>query len=64
MRSLHLPEAIEATTGTGIPNSILQKAAEIRVKGGLTKIEEMSAANPACLLRNREISDEGKLLLF
>merc|ERR1711892_810565 len=63
MRSLHLPEAIEATTGTGIPNSILQKAAEIRVKGGLSKIEEMSAANPACLLRNREISDEAKRIL-
>ena len=62
MRSLHLPEAIEATTGTGIPNSIVQKAAEIRVKGGLGRIEEMSAANPACLQRNREILDEGKIL--
>ena len=33
MRSMHLPEAIEVSAGSGVPPSILQKAAEIRVKG-------------------------------
>ena len=33
MRSLHLPEAIEAAAGGGVPPSIIQKAAEIRTKG-------------------------------
>ena len=59
MRSLHLPEAIEATAGTGVPNSVIQKAAEIRTKGGMDRINQMSAANPDCLQRNREILEEG-----
>ena len=33
MRSMHLPEAIEVSAGSGVPPSILQKAAEMRVKG-------------------------------
>ena len=33
MRSMHLPEAIEVSAGSGVPPSILQKAADIRVKG-------------------------------
>ena len=57
MRSLHeTVEAIEETTGSGIPNSTVQKAPEIRVKGGLGRIEEISAANPASLQRNRKNS--------
>ena len=41
LRSMHLPEAIEVSTGSGVPPSILQKAAEIRVKGGYEKINNM-----------------------
>lgn len=46
MRTMHLPEAIEETTGSGVPRSITEKAADVRVKGGMDKILHLSSAIP------------------
>jgi len=63
MRSMHLPEAIEVSAGSGVPPSILQKAAEIRVKGGYEKINNLAISIPESLQRNRELLDEAKRIL-
>ena len=46
LRTMHLPEAIEETTGSGVPASITQKAADVRVKGGIEKIENLAQGIP------------------
>ena len=46
MRTMHLPEAIEETTGSGVPPSIMQKAAEVRIKGGIQKLETLAQGIP------------------
>jgi len=46
LRTMHLPEAIEETTGTGVPQSITQKAADVRIKGGIEKLENLAQGIP------------------
>lgn len=42
LRTMHLPEAIEETSGSGVPRSVADKALDVRVKGGIDKIKSMS----------------------
>jgi len=39
---MHLPEAIEETSGSGVPRSVADKALDVRVKGGIDKIKSLS----------------------
>ena len=42
LRTMHLPEAIEETSGSGVPRSVADKALDVRVKGGIDKIKSLS----------------------
>ena len=41
LRTMHLPEAIEETSGSGVPRSVADKALDVRVKGGIDKIKSL-----------------------
>ncbi|KYN03560.1 Programmed cell death 6-interacting protein [Cyphomyrmex costatus] len=61
LASLNLPAAIEDTSGTEIPESLLDKALSVRELGGIKALEESMRELPELLLRNKELLDE-KLL--
>ena len=63
MTSYNLPAALEDTSGTGAPPSVLEKAAEVRGKGGRVRLEEMISNLPELLIRNTEILDETNRVL-
>ena len=58
LTSYNLPAALEDTSGTGAPPSVLEKAGEVRSKGGITRLQEMIHNLPELLVRNKEILDE------
>ena len=58
LASLNLPAAIEDLSGGKCPQSVLDKAAELKNKGGLQSIDQMMQNLPELLTRNREILDE------
>ena len=63
MTSYNLPAALEDTSGTGAPPSVLDKAAEVRSKGGIVRLEEMISILPELLTRNKEILEETNRVL-
>lgn len=64
LSSLNLPAAIEMDcSGSGLPPSILTKAADLRQKGGIESIQTLITELPELLTRNREILDEAERML-
>lgn len=77
LRTMHLPEAIEETSGSGVPRSVADKALDVRVKGGIDKIKSMSNNIPGkklllkislnlfsdSLQRNHDLLNEAKRML-
>lgn len=64
LSSLNLPAAIEvAQPGSSIPPSLLEKANEVREKGGIDSIRKLIDDLPESLTRNREILDETEKML-
>ena len=60
----NLPAAIEDVGGLNkVPQSLLDKSQTIKDKGGISKIDSMTAELPPLLQRNREILDEAKRCL-
>lgn len=58
LASLNLPAAIEVTSGNSLPQSLLDKAKEVREKGGIQSVRTLIDELPQLLTRNREILDE------
>lgn len=58
LASLNLPAAIEDLSGDSVPPSVLEKAVELKKKGGLSAIDNMMQNLPDMLSRNKEIIDE------
>lgn len=58
LASLNLPAAIEDLSGSSVPPSVLEKAAELKKKGGLAAIDSMMQNLPDMLMRNQELLDE------
>lgn len=64
LSSLNLPAAIEISTpGSSIPPSLLEKANEVRDKGGIQSIRNLIEELPESLQRNKEILDETERML-
>ncbi|OWA53599.1 Programmed cell death 6-interacting protein [Hypsibius exemplaris] len=63
LASLNLPAALEDTSGTDVPESVKQKAANIRGEGGIDEIRKVITALPDMLQRNKDILDECNRLL-
>lgn len=58
LASLNLPAAIEITSGNSLPQSVLDKAREVREKGGIEGLRTLINELPESLKRNQEILDE------
>lgn len=64
LSSLNLPAAIEVSApGSSIPPSVLDKANEVREKGGIQSIRTLIDELPESLQRNKEILDETERML-
>ena len=63
LSSLNLPAAIEDASGVQLPQSIKDKAAAVRNKGGLQEIDRLLGDLPDLFQRNREILDETERVL-
>ncbi|KAJ6638328.1 Programmed cell death 6-interacting protein [Pseudolycoriella hygida] len=57
LASLNLPAAIEVNKGCVLPPSLLEKAEDVRKKGGIEYIRSLITELPELLKRNREILD-------
>lgn len=64
MASLNLPAAIEDTSGTEIPQSLLEKALYIRDANGIRGLEASMKDLPDLLQRNKELLDEVRNMTF
>jgi len=53
-----LPAALEDVKGVGIPQSLVEKSNNIRMNGGVQKLENMIRELPELLKRNEEIINE------
>jgi len=58
LASLNLPAAIEDLSGSSVPPSVLDKARQLKEKGGLSAIDNMMQNLPDLLQRNQEVIDE------
>ncbi|XP_017877925.1 programmed cell death 6-interacting protein [Ceratina calcarata] len=58
LASLNLPAAIEDTSGTQLPQSVLEKAQYIRDAGGIKALDNATKELPDLLQRNKELLDE------
>ncbi|XP_012231815.1 programmed cell death 6-interacting protein [Linepithema humile] len=63
LASLNLPAAIEDTSGTEIPQSLLDKALYVRDAGGISALETSMIELPDLLQRNKELLDESERML-
>lgn len=63
LASLNLPAAIEVTSGNAMPQSLVDKAREVRQKGGIESIKNLIDDLPQLLQRNQELLDESDRLL-
>lgn len=60
LASLNLPAAIEDTSGTELPQSVLEKAQYVKDAGGIQALENSMKELPDLLQRNKELLDEVK----
>lgn len=58
LASLNLPAAIEDTSGTELPQSVLEKAQHVKDAGGINALEDSMQELPELLQRNKELLDE------
>ncbi|PBC29144.1 Programmed cell death 6-interacting protein [Apis cerana cerana] len=58
LASLNLPAAIEDTSGTDLPQSVLEKAQHVKEIGGINALETSMKELPDLLQRNKELLDE------
>ncbi|XP_043258918.1 programmed cell death 6-interacting protein [Colletes gigas] len=58
LASLNLPAAIEDTSGTELPQSLLEKAQYVKESGGINALEIAMKELPDLLQRNKELLDE------
>lgn len=58
LASLNLPAALEDVKGVGIPQSLIEKSNNVRMNGGVQKLEIMIRELPELLKRNEEIINE------
>ncbi|XP_044599221.1 programmed cell death 6-interacting protein [Cotesia glomerata] len=63
LASLNLPAAIEDTSGTEVPQSLLDKASYVRQAGGIKALETAMNDLPDLLQRNKDILDEAEKML-
>lgn len=64
LSSLNLPACVEtADSGCGLPPSLLEKASDVRQKGGSESINNFMKEMPELLTRNREILDETERMM-
>ncbi|XP_050463893.1 programmed cell death 6-interacting protein [Cataglyphis hispanica] len=63
LASLNLPAAIEDTSGTEIPQSLLEKALYVRNAGGIQALDAAMKELPDLLQRNKELLDESERML-
>ncbi|KAI4487732.1 hypothetical protein M0802_011878 [Mischocyttarus mexicanus] len=63
LASLNLPAAIEDTSGTELPQSLLEKANYVREAGGKSNLEATMKELPELLQRNQELLDECERML-
>lgn len=64
LSSLNLPAAIEVSQpGSSLPPSLLEKANDLRDKGGIQSIRTLIEELPESLTRNKEILDETERIL-
>jgi len=64
LASLNLPAALEDTSGTEIPQSLLEKALYVRNAGGIQALEVAMKELPDLLQRNKELLDEVKKYIY
>lgn len=64
LASLNLPAAIEDTSGTEIPQSLLEKACYVRDAGGIRGLESSMKELPDLLQRNKELLDEVEMFFL
>ena len=58
LASLNLPAALEDTSGSSLPQSLVDKAATVQGEGGIEELQRMIRELPDLLQRNRDILDE------
>lgn len=58
LASLNLPAAIEDLKGVEVPQSLKEKATDVKSKGGVAELDRLLAELPDLLKRNQEILDE------
>ncbi|CAL7934173.1 unnamed protein product [Xylocopa violacea] len=63
LASLNLPAAIEDTSGTELPQSVLEKAQYVKEAGGIRALENSMKELPDLLQRNKELLDESERML-
>lgn len=64
LSSMNLPAAIEVSaSGSVVPPSVMEKAQEMRGKGGIESIRSLITELPESLNRNKEILDECERML-
>ncbi|XP_076302882.1 programmed cell death 6-interacting protein-like protein AliX [Lasioglossum baleicum] len=63
LASLNLPAAIEDTSGTVLPQSVLEKAQYVKDAGGIKALEHCMKELPDLLQRNKELLDESERML-
>lgn len=64
LASLNLPAAIEDTSGTELPQSLLEKANYVREGGGKAILEASMKELPELLQRNQELLDEVNMKFY
>jgi programmed cell death 6-interacting protein len=58
LASLNLPAALEDTSESSLPQSLVDKASAVKNNGGIQELERMIQELPDLLQRNKDILDE------